>query len=196
MGYNRKSAAIAATNRCNPYIAEKYFILKTKPSLNIWREIFSSFLHRKKHLLQNYQWPVKEKQHKVGTTTKHTSFIPEESGGQATTLSSAWNTRIVWREFKVRSSISINFSHSWALINYFNLSSNYIYIYIYLTLFSLGLYLNNKKCSPCPNSLPNRSESNKNRLLVTQHVSNFYLLHQDRCRSSMVRSMASKNQHF
>ncbi|KAK3791834.1 hypothetical protein RRG08_026737 [Elysia crispata] len=31
-----------------------------------------------------------------------------------------------------------------------------------------------------------RSESNKNRLLVTQHVSNFRLLHQDRCRSSMV----------
>ena len=45
----------AATNRCNLCIAEKYFILKTKPSLNKRREIFSSCPHRKKHLLQNYQ---------------------------------------------------------------------------------------------------------------------------------------------
>ena len=32
----------AATNRCNLCIAEKYFILKTKPSLNKRREIFLS----------------------------------------------------------------------------------------------------------------------------------------------------------
>ena len=32
----------AATNRCNLCIAEKYFILHTKPSLNKRREIFSS----------------------------------------------------------------------------------------------------------------------------------------------------------
>ena len=80
----------AATNRCNLCIAEKYFILKTKPSLNKRRETFSSCPHRKKHLLQNYQWPGNEKkQDKVGTATKHTSVIPEESGGQATPLSSA-----------------------------------------------------------------------------------------------------------
>ena len=81
----------AATNRCNLCIAEKYFILKTKSSLNKRREIFSSCPHRKKHLLQNYQWPGNEKkqQHKVGTATEHTSVIPEESGGQATPLSSA-----------------------------------------------------------------------------------------------------------
>ena len=81
----------AATNRCNLCIAEKCFILKTKPSLNKRREIFSLSPHRKKHLLQNYQWPGNEKkqQHKVGTATEHTSGIPEESGGQATPLSSA-----------------------------------------------------------------------------------------------------------
>ena len=81
----------AATNRCNLCIAEKYFILKTKPSLNKRREIFSSCPHRKKHLLQNYQWPGNEnkQQHKVGTATEHTSVSPEESGGQATPLSSA-----------------------------------------------------------------------------------------------------------
>ena len=39
----------AATNRCNLCIAEKYFILKTKPSLNKRREIFSSCSQRKKH---------------------------------------------------------------------------------------------------------------------------------------------------
>ena len=38
----------AATNRCNLCIAEKYFILHTKPSLNKRREIFSSCPHRKK----------------------------------------------------------------------------------------------------------------------------------------------------
>ena len=31
----------------------------------------------------------KKQQHKVGTATEHTSVLPEESGGQATTLSSA-----------------------------------------------------------------------------------------------------------
>ena len=51
----------AATNRCNLCIAEKYFILKTKTSLNKRREIFSSCPHRKKHLLQNYQWPGNKK---------------------------------------------------------------------------------------------------------------------------------------
>ena len=195
MGYNWKSATIAATNRCILCIAEKYFILKAKPSLNKWREIFSSYPHRKKHLLQNYQWPGNEKrQHKVRTATKYTSVIPEESGGQASTLS-AWNISIVWREFKARSSISMKCSHSWALISIISTYRQTICIYcsMYLALFSLGLYLNNKKCSSCPNCLPNRSESNKNRLLVTQHVSNFCLLRQDRCRSSMVRSMASKN---
>ena len=81
----------AATNSSNLCIAEKYFILKTKPSLNKRREIFSSCPHRKKHLQQNYQWPGNEnkQQHKVGTATKYTSVIPEESGGQATPLSSA-----------------------------------------------------------------------------------------------------------
>ena len=35
------------------------------------REIFSSCPHRKKHLLQNYQWPGNEnkQQHKVGTAS-------------------------------------------------------------------------------------------------------------------------------
>ena len=56
----------AATNRCNLCIAEKYFIVKTKPSLNKRRQIFSSCPHRKKHLLQNYQWPGNEKK----TTTQ------------------------------------------------------------------------------------------------------------------------------
>ena len=81
----------AATNRRNLCIAEKSFIPKTKPSLNKRREIFSSCPHRKKHLLQNYQWPGNEtkQQHKVGTATEHTSVITEESGGQATPLSSA-----------------------------------------------------------------------------------------------------------
>ena len=80
----------AATNRYNLCIAEKCFILKTKPSLNKRREIFSSCPHTKKHLLLNYQWPGNEKQQpKVGTATNHTSVIPEESGGQATPLSSA-----------------------------------------------------------------------------------------------------------
>ena len=83
----------AATNRCNLCTAEKYFILHTKPSLNKRREIFSSCPHRKKHLLQNYQWPGNEnkQQHKVGTASanEHTSVIPEESGGPATALSSA-----------------------------------------------------------------------------------------------------------
>ena len=51
----------AATNRCNLCIAEKYFILKTKPSLKKRREIFSTCPHRKKYLLQNYQWPGNEK---------------------------------------------------------------------------------------------------------------------------------------
>ena len=51
----------AATNRCNLCIAEKYFILITKPSLNKRREIFSSCPHRKIHLLENYQWPGNEK---------------------------------------------------------------------------------------------------------------------------------------
>ena len=80
----------AATNRCNLCIAEKYFILKIKSSLNKRREIFSPCFHGKKHLLQNYQWPgIKNKQHhKVGTATEHTSVIPEESGGQARPLSS------------------------------------------------------------------------------------------------------------
>ena len=81
----------AATNRCNLCIADKYFILKTKPSLNKRREIFPSCPHRKKHLLRNYQRPGNEtkQQHKVGTASEHTSVIPEESGGQATSLSSA-----------------------------------------------------------------------------------------------------------
>ena len=78
----------AATNRCNLCIAEKYFILKTKPSLNKRRKIFSSLPHRKKHLLQNYR-----KRKKTTTPgrngTEHTTVIPEESGGQATPLSSA-----------------------------------------------------------------------------------------------------------
>ena len=70
----------AATNRCNFCIAENYFILKTKPSLNKRREIFSSCPNRKKHLLQNYQWPGNEnkQQHKVGRATEHTSVIPAE----------------------------------------------------------------------------------------------------------------------
>ena len=42
----------AITNSCNLCIAEKYFILKTKPSLKKRREIFSSCPHRKKHLLK------------------------------------------------------------------------------------------------------------------------------------------------
>ena len=89
--FERAQPYSAATNRCNLCIAEKYFFLKTKPSLNTRREIFSSCPHRKKHLLQNYHWPGNEnkQQHKVGTTTEHTSVIPEESGGQATPLSSA-----------------------------------------------------------------------------------------------------------
>ena len=56
----------AATNRFKLCIAEKYFIIKT--SLNKRREIFTSCSRRKKHLLQNFQWPGNEKQkHKVGT---------------------------------------------------------------------------------------------------------------------------------
>ena len=52
----------AATNRCNLCIAEKYFILKTKPSLNKRREIFSSYPHRKKHLYFTTKLPVARKQ--------------------------------------------------------------------------------------------------------------------------------------
>ncbi|KAK3740183.1 hypothetical protein RRG08_054207 [Elysia crispata] len=72
---------------------------------------------RKKHLLQNYQWPGNEKQHKRVEDKRQ--------------LGPPLETPVSYEE---------------------NL----------------------------------RSESNKNRLLVTQHVSNFCLLHQDRCRSSMV----------
>ena len=84
----------AATNRCNLCIAKKYFIVKTKPSLNKRRQIFSSCPHRKTHLLQNYQMPGKErkkkpKKHMVGPATEHILVIPEESGGHTTTLSSA-----------------------------------------------------------------------------------------------------------
>ena len=70
-----------------------YIHTHTKPSLNKRRKIFSSCPHRKKHLLQNYHWSGNEnkQQHKVGTASanEHTSVIPEESGGQATPLSSA-----------------------------------------------------------------------------------------------------------
>ena len=38
----RMQPYLAVTNRCNLYIAEKYFFLKTKPNLNKRREIFSS----------------------------------------------------------------------------------------------------------------------------------------------------------
>ena len=58
----------AATNRCRLCIGEKYFILKTRPSLNKRSEIFSSCPHRKKHLLQNYQWPGNEKKKKNNNT--------------------------------------------------------------------------------------------------------------------------------
>ena len=44
----------AATNRCNLCIAEKCFILKTKPSLNKRREIFSPCPLRKKHLYKTF----------------------------------------------------------------------------------------------------------------------------------------------
>ena len=143
----------AATNRCNLCIAEKYFILKTKPSLNKRRETFSSCPHRKKHLLQNYQWPGNEKkqQHKVGTATEHTSVIPEESGGQATPLSSAWNTSVVCREFKVRSSISILFKTIFRTL--FVKSNKNHQIYLGILCRKRSLFLNDWSlhcCDPSP----------------------------------------------
>ena len=86
----REQPFSSSNKQMQPMITEKYFILKTKPSLNKRRGIFSLYPRRKKPLLQNFQWPGNEKrQHKVETATEHTSVIPEESGGQATTLSSA-----------------------------------------------------------------------------------------------------------
>ena len=58
----------ATTKRCDLYIEEKYFILKTKPSLNKRREILLSCLHTKNFCYKT-PWLQKEKQqYKVGTT--------------------------------------------------------------------------------------------------------------------------------
>lgn len=43
------------TKRCNLCLAEKYNILSKKPSLNRRKEIYGTCMHRKKHLLQNFQ---------------------------------------------------------------------------------------------------------------------------------------------
>ena len=70
------------------------------------------------------------------------------SGGQRCRLSSAlfgydwgvfgWNTSVVCREFKVRSSISMKCSQSWALLSIIPTYLQTIYIYIYI--YSLKTY--------------------------------------------------------
>ena len=93
MGCNRKSAAILSSNKkMQPLHSRETFHYnnKTKPE----QKKGSIFIVSPQKETFTTKLPMagkknKQQQHKVGTATEHTSVIPEESGGQATPLSSA-----------------------------------------------------------------------------------------------------------